>query len=92
MRKVNNTDDAVKRRKAAAKLIAQRSTHVYVLLKAYVRAAAALCGLKDFCQAHVYLQNALRITPYDNDLLDDCNRIAEKIRMDTLVATSTAKV
>ncbi|CCW67749.1 unnamed protein product [Phytomonas sp. Hart1] len=79
----------VRERRAAAAKLSQNSAHVYLLLKAYVRMAAAHCGLKDYRKSHVFLEQALRITPYDNDLLDDCNRLAEKIRLDTLVAAST---
>jgi dyslexia susceptibility 1 candidate gene 1 protein len=84
----NNKDMLVRQRRAAAKKLGEQSGHVYMLLKAYVRSAAALCGLKEYHKAHGYLERALRITPYDNDLRDDCNRLAEKIRMETLVAIS----
>lgn len=84
-----NRDEMVRRRRAAARKISESSGHVYLLLKAYVRSAAALCGLNDYRRAHAFLEHAIRITPYDNDLLDDCNRLAEKIRVDTLVAAST---
>ena len=81
-------DMLVRQRRAAAKKLGEQSGHVYMLLKAYVRSAAALCGLKEYHKAHTYLERALRITPYDNDLRDDCDRLAEKIRMETLVAVS----
>lgn len=84
-----NRDEMARKRRAAARKISESSGHVYLLLKAYVRAAAALSGLKDYRSAHTLLERALRITPYDNTLLDDCNRLAEKIRLDTLVAAST---
>lgn len=84
----SNKDALVRQRRAAAKRLAEQSGHVYMLLKAYVRSAAALCGMKEYHKAHAYLERAIRITPYDNDLRDDCNRLAEKIRMDTLVAAS----
>ncbi|KPI90120.1 hypothetical protein ABL78_0765 [Leptomonas seymouri] len=84
----DNKDKLVRQRRAAAKKLGEQSDHVYMLLKAYVRSAAALCGLKEYHRAHGYLELALRITPYDNDLRDDCNRLAEKIRMETLVAVS----
>ncbi|KAG5471109.1 hypothetical protein CUR178_02420 [Leishmania enriettii] len=86
---VSNKDALVRKRRAAAKRLSEQSDHVYMLLKAYVRSAAALCGIKQYHKAHGYLERALRITPYDNDLRDDCNRLAEKIRMDTLVAVSS---
>jgi dyslexia susceptibility 1 candidate gene 1 protein len=35
------------------------------------------------------MEQAIRITPYDDDLRDDANRIAEKVRMETLIAAST---
>ncbi|KAG5470275.1 hypothetical protein LSCM4_02970 [Leishmania orientalis] len=85
----SNKDALVRKRRAAAKRLSEQSGHVYMLLKAYVRSAAALCGIKQYHKAHDYLERALRITPYDNDLRDDCNRLAEKIRMDTLVAVSS---
>ncbi|KPA84902.1 hypothetical protein ABB37_01354 [Leptomonas pyrrhocoris] len=84
----DNKDKLVRQRRAAAKKLGEQSGHVYMLLKAYVRSAAALCGLKEYHKAHAYLDRALRISPYDNDLRDDCNRLAEKIRMETLVAVS----
>lgn len=84
-----NRDDLILKRRAAAKRIQESSGHVYLLLKAYVRGAAALCGKKDYRQAHMYLQSAMRITPYDNDLAEDCLRLEEKIRMDTLISAST---
>ncbi|KAG5496346.1 hypothetical protein JKF63_02648 [Porcisia hertigi] len=87
----SNRDTLVCQRRAAAKKLGEQSGHVYMLLKAYVRSAAALCGMKEYHKAHGYLERALRITPYDNDLRDDCNRLAEKIRMDTLVAASAGK-
>jgi dyslexia susceptibility 1 candidate gene 1 protein len=82
-------DELVARRNAAAKKIGEKSGHVYLLLKAYVRGAAALCGLKDYPAAHGMMEAALRITPYDDDLRDDLNKIAEKIRFNTLVSAST---
>ncbi|CCW60360.1 unnamed protein product [Phytomonas sp. EM1] len=82
-------DRMTRERRAAAAKLSQNSSHVYLLLKAYVRMAATHCGLKDYRKAHEFLELALRITPYDNDLLDDCNRLAEKIRLNTLVAAST---
>ncbi|CBZ29680.1 conserved hypothetical protein [Leishmania mexicana MHOM/GT/2001/U1103] len=84
----SNKDTLVRQRRAAARKLGEQSGHVYMLLKAYVRSAAALCGMKEYHKAHGYLERALRITPYDNDLRDDCNRLAEKIRMDTLIAAS----
>jgi dyslexia susceptibility 1 candidate gene 1 protein len=82
-------DEMVARRNAAAKKITEKSGHVYLLLKAYVRAAGALCGLKDYRKAYELMEMAIRITPYDDDLRDDANRIAEKLRFDTLVSAST---
>lgn len=81
-------DEMVARRNAAAKKITEKSGHVYLLLKAYVRSAAALCGLKDYRKAYELMELAVRITPYDDDLRDDANRIAEKLRFDTLVSAS----
>lgn len=83
-----NRDEMSRQRRAAAKKVSENSGHVYLLLKAYVRGAAALCGLQEYHTAHGFLENALRITPYDNDLVDDCNRLTEKIRMDTLMSAS----
>jgi dyslexia susceptibility 1 candidate gene 1 protein len=82
-------DEMVARRNVAAKKISEKSGHVYLLLKAYVRGAAALCGLKDFRKAYELMELALRITPYDDDLRGDAHRIAEKLRFDTLVSAST---
>ncbi|KAK7201996.1 CS domain/TPR repeat/Tetratricopeptide repeat [Novymonas esmeraldas] len=84
----SNKDALVRRRRAAARKLGEQSGHVYMLLKAYVRSAAALCGMQEYQKAHACLERALRITPYDNDLRDDCNRLAEKIRMNALVAAS----
>lgn len=84
-------DELIAKRNAAAKKISESSGHVYLLLKAYVRASAALCGLKDYRRALDMMEAARRITPYDDDLQDDANRIAEKIRFQTLVSASTAK-
>lgn len=91
-RRAANRDVVVLERRAAAKRIKESSSHVYLLLKAYVRAAAAFCGLKDFRSAHQYLQSALRITPYDNDLAEDVLRLEEKIRMETLISASTGGI
>ena len=82
-------DELVARRNAAAKKIGEKSGHVYLLLKAYVRASAALCGLKDYPSAHGMMEAAVKITPYDDDLRDDLNKIAEKVRFNTLVSAST---
>lgn len=83
-----NDDTGAKRRNAAARLIRENSGHVYLLLKAYVRAAAASCGLKDWRNAIEYFEAAIKITPYDNDLRDDLARCVEKARMTTLVQSS----
>ncbi|EKF32749.1 hypothetical protein MOQ_003396 [Trypanosoma cruzi marinkellei] len=85
-----NADEMVRQRKAAARKVGERSGHVYALLKACVRGAAAHCGLKDYRKALQLLEQAVRITPYDDDLQDDYNRVAEKLRMETLIAASTA--
>ncbi|ESS65718.1 TPR Domain containing protein [Trypanosoma cruzi] len=85
-----NADEMVRQRKAAARKVGERSGHVYALLKACVRGAAAHCGLKDYRNALQLLEQAVRITPYDDDLQDDYNRVAEKLRMETLIAASTA--
>jgi dyslexia susceptibility 1 candidate gene 1 protein len=82
-------DTGLKRRNAAARLIRENTGHVYLLLKAYVRAACASSGLKKYKEALEFMENAIRIAPYDNDLRDDANRLLEKIRMDTLVESST---
>jgi dyslexia susceptibility 1 candidate gene 1 protein len=81
-------DEMVARRTEAAKTIRERSGHVYVLLKCYVRAAAALCGKQQYREAYEHMELAVRITPYDDDLRDDANRILEKMRMDTLVKST----
>jgi len=86
-------DEMVSKRNAAAKRISEKSGHVYLLLKAYVRCAAAHCGLKQFRKALELMESAVRITPYDDDLRDDANRLAEKIRFETLVsATASGQV
>ena len=82
-------DTGLKRRNAAAKLIRDNTGHVYLLLKAYVRAACACSGLKRYKEALEFLEQAIRIAPYDNDLRDDANRLLEKVRMDTLVESSS---
>ncbi|RNF25739.1 TPR Domain containing protein [Trypanosoma conorhini] len=83
-------DEMVRQRNAAARKVGERSGHVYALLKACVRGAAAHCGLKDYRNALQLLEQAVRITPYDDDLQEDYNRVAEKLQMETLVAASTA--
>lgn len=87
----DHTDTTVQQRREAARRVGERSGHVYALLKACVRAAAAHCGLKDYRMALQLLEQAVRITPYDDDLRDDYNRVTEKLRMATLVAASTAR-
>jgi dyslexia susceptibility 1 candidate gene 1 protein len=82
-------DELVAKRNEAAKKICEKSAHVYVLLKAYVRAAAALCGLKKFREAYAMMERAVSITPYDDDLRDDANRVAEKLRFETIVRASS---
>lgn len=88
-RRAANRDLLVMERRAAVKRVKESTNHVYLLLKAYVRGAAALCGKQHYHAAHQYLQSALRITPYDNDLMEDMLRLEEKIRMDTLISAST---
>ena len=83
-------DELIAKKQAAAKKIGERSGHVYLLLKAYVRAAAAHAGLKDLRKAYDYMEKALRITPFDDDLREDANRILEKLKMDTLIGASGA--
>ncbi len=82
-------DTGLKRRNAAAKLIRENTGHVYLLLKAYVRASCACSGLKRYKDALDYMEQAIKIAPYDNDLRDDAHKLLEKIRMDTLVESST---
>ncbi|KAH9578959.1 CS domain [Trypanosoma melophagium] len=86
--KNEHADEMVRQRNAAARKVGERSGHVYALLKACVRGAAAHCGLKEYRKALLLLEQAVRITPYDDDLQDDYNRVAEKLRMETLVAAS----
>lgn len=81
-------DELLAKKQAAAKKIGERSGHVYLLLKAYVRAAAAHAGLKDLRKAYEFMEKAMKITPYDDDLRDDANRILEKLKMDTLIGAS----
>nr|CCC96086.1 unnamed protein product [Trypanosoma congolense IL3000] len=88
----DGTDEVVRKRNAAARKVGEQSGHVYAILKACVRGAAAHCGLKDYRKALELLEQAMRITPYDNDLQDDYNRVVEKLRMDTLVAASSGKL
>ena len=81
-------DELVAKKLAAAKTIQEKSGHVYLLLKSYVRAGAAYCGLGDLAKGYEMFERALRITPYDDDLRDDANRILEKMRMKTLVSAT----
>lgn len=81
-------DELVAKRADAARTIRERSGHVYLLLKCYARAAAALCGKKQYREAYDYMELAVRISPYDDDLRDDANRILEKLRMDTIVQST----
>ncbi|KAG8345184.1 CS domain [Trypanosoma vivax] len=85
-------DGMVRQRNAAARKVGEKSGHVYAILKACVRGAAAHCGLKEYGKALELLEQAVRITPYDNDLQDDYNRVAEKLRMETLLAASSGKL
>ena len=84
-------DEMVAKKNEAAKTLRERSGHIYLLLKSYVRAAAANCGLNDFRKAYEIMELAVRITPYDDDLRDDANRILEKLKFKTLVDASTSK-
>lgn len=84
-----NRDESVMRRRAAVQQVKEKSSHVYALLKAYVRGAAALCGKKEYGMALEFLQSAMQITPYDNDLMADAVRIEEKMRMEALVSVSS---
>ncbi|ORC87367.1 TPR Domain containing protein [Trypanosoma theileri] len=86
--KDEHADEMIRQRNAAARKVGEQSGHVYALLKACVRGAAAHCGLKDYRKALLLLEQAVRITPYDDDLQDDYNRVTEKLRMETLVAAS----
>lgn len=81
-------DDLVAKRTEAAKTIRDRSNHVYVLLKCYVRAAAAYCGMGSYREGYEMMELAVRISPYDDDLRDDANRILDKLRMETLVKST----
>ena len=81
-------DEMVKRKSEAARKIGEKSGHVYLLLKAYVRMAAAHCGLKDYRAAFEFMEMAVRITPYDDDLRDDANKMLEKLKFATLISAS----
>ena len=81
-------DTGAKRRSNAARTIRDNSGHVYLLLKAYVRAASACTGLKEYKLAMQYFEQAIRIAPYDNDLRDDANKVLEVARMAALVESS----
>jgi dyslexia susceptibility 1 candidate gene 1 protein len=83
-------DDFVAQRQEAARTIRERSGHVYLLLKCYVRCGAALCGLKRLKDGYDYFAMAVKITPYDDDLRDDANRIMEKLRMDSVISATTS--
>lgn len=84
-------DELVARKNAAARKIGEKSGHVYILLKAYVRSAAALSGLKDYRRAFEFMEMAVRITPYDDDLREDANKLLEKLKFETLIAASSVK-
>eukprot|EP00388_Colpodella_angusta_P000403 GDKJ01001462.1.p1 GENE.GDKJ01001462.1~~GDKJ01001462.1.p1 ORF type:complete len:153 (-),score=26.11 GDKJ01001462.1:89-547(-) len=84
-------DELVVRKNAAARKIGEKSGHVYILLKAYVRSAAALSGLKDYRRAFDFMEMAVRITPYDDDLREDANKLLEKLKFETLIAASSGK-
>eukprot|EP00760_Papus_ankaliazontas_P012417 PhM_4_TR15282/c0_g1_i1/m.35768/K19758/DYX1C1, DNAAF4; dyslexia susceptibility 1 candidate gene 1 protein len=83
-------DDHVARRRAASQLVKERSGHVYLLLKAYVRRGAAFCGKQDYRSAYECFERALRITPYDDDLRQDTAIIAEKMRLGAVVDMTRA--
>jgi dyslexia susceptibility 1 candidate gene 1 protein len=85
----DDAEAAAKRRGAAARVLRDNSGHVYLLLKAYARAACACCALKNYPAAIEFFEQALRIAPYDNDLRDDANRVLEKARMAALVQSSS---
>ena len=82
-------DSMVRMRQEAAAVLREKSGHVYYLLKAYVRSAAALCGLKKYREALEFFELALKISPYDDDLRDDANRVLEKGRFNTLVSSAS---
>jgi dyslexia susceptibility 1 candidate gene 1 protein len=81
-------DTVARRRNAAAKVLRDNSNVTYLLLKAFVRAGCAYCGLKDYKAALEMFERAVRVAPYDDDLRDDYNRVLEKARNSTLMEAS----
>ena len=78
-------------KKKASSLIKSSTSHVYSLLKAFVRKGAAYAGMKDYRAAYEHFELALRIMPYDNDLRDDVEAFKQKLQMNNVVAAATNK-
>jgi dyslexia susceptibility 1 candidate gene 1 protein len=83
-----NSDSLVLQRRGAAQMIKEKSGHVYLLLKAYVRQGAAHCGMKNYHLGYECLERALRISPYDDDLRNDVNAVMEKMKLHAVIDMS----
>jgi len=78
-------------RKRASKLVKTNTNSVYMLLKAYTRKGAALCGLKDLRGAYEHFELALRIVPYDDDLRWDAEQLRQKLQLTNVISAATGK-
>eukprot|EP01063_Lacrimia_lanifica_P001579 TRINITY_DN10804_c0_g1_i1.p1 TRINITY_DN10804_c0_g1~~TRINITY_DN10804_c0_g1_i1.p1 ORF type:complete len:592 (+),score=292.38 TRINITY_DN10804_c0_g1_i1:70-1845(+) len=83
-----NPDDP---KKKASAVIKSSTTHVYALLKAFIRKGSAMAGLQDYRGAWEHYELALRIMPYDDDLRKDMEAFKEKLQMHNLVKGATGK-
>eukprot|EP00754_Rhynchopus_humris_P018852 Rhum_TRINITY_DN14618_c11_g1::Rhum_TRINITY_DN14618_c11_g1_i1::g.105977::m.105977/K19758/DYX1C1, DNAAF4; dyslexia susceptibility 1 candidate gene 1 protein len=78
-------------KRKASNLIKSSTTHVYALLKAFLRKGSACAGLKDYRGAYEHYELALRIMPYDNDLRDDVEAFRQKLQLNNVIAAATDK-
>eukprot|EP01060_Flectonema_neradi_P028469 TRINITY_DN3828_c2_g2_i1.p1 TRINITY_DN3828_c2_g2~~TRINITY_DN3828_c2_g2_i1.p1 ORF type:complete len:594 (+),score=141.60 TRINITY_DN3828_c2_g2_i1:123-1784(+) len=84
-------DEIHKTKREASQLIKSNTSHVYALLKAYIRKGSACAGLKDYRGAYEHYELALRIVPYDDDLRADMEALRNKLQMGNVIAASTNK-
>eukprot|EP00759_Apiculatamorpha_spiralis_P054397 PhF_6_TR6927/c0_g1_i1/m.10115/K19758/DYX1C1, DNAAF4; dyslexia susceptibility 1 candidate gene 1 protein len=84
-------DELLRQRRIAANMVKDKSGHVYLLLKAYVRQGAAFCGMKDYASGLECFERALRITPYDDDLRADTMAVMEKMKLHAVIDAAKSK-
>ena len=85
-------DEIHNTKREASHIIKSNTSHVYALLKAYIRKGCACAGLKDYRGAYEHYELALRIVPYDNDLRSDMEALKNKLQMGNVIAASTNKL